>query len=86
MDLFTETENFTYASSWNWLKSRYRHKNSSKIKVKMYWKSGPQDQKSVIFSHSVISLDQLLKNSKTGKYFLNLQKLCQNIPLSEYYA
>ena len=38
---------------------------------------GPQDQKSVTFSHSVISLNQLLKNSKnTG----------QNISLPEYYA
>ena len=36
--------------------------------------SGPQDQKSVIFSHSVISLIQLLENSKNTIYFLNLQK------------
>ena len=36
--------------------------------------SGPQDQKSVIFSHSVISLNQLLKNSKnTANIFLNFR-------------
>ena len=30
--------------------------------------SGPQDQKSVIFSHSVFSLNQLLRNSKNFAY------------------
>ena len=30
--------------------------------------SGPQDQKSVIFSHSLISLNQLLQNSKNTVY------------------
>ena len=35
------------------------------------YQSGPQDQKSVIFSHSVISLNQLLQNSKnTANIFL----------------
>ena len=47
--------------------------------------SGPQDQKSVIFSHSVISLNQLLKNSKnTANIFLTFRNrvkifLSQNI-------
>ena len=36
--------------------------------------SGPQDQKSVIFSHSVISLNQLLQNSKnTANIFLTFR-------------
>ena len=39
-------------------------------------KSGLQDQKSVKFSHSVISLNQLLQNSKNTA----------NISLSGYYA
>ena len=30
--------------------------------------SGPQDQKSVTFLHSVISLNQLLQNSKNTAY------------------
>ena len=39
--------------------------------VEMIIQSGPQDQKSVIFSHSVISLNQLLQNSKnTANIFL----------------
>ena len=47
--------------------------------------SGPQDQKSVIFSHSVISLNQLPKNSKNTAYiFLTFRNhvkifLSQNI-------
>ena len=47
--------------------------------------SGPQDQKSVTFSHSVISLNQLLKNSKnTANIFLTFRNhvkifLSQNI-------
>ena len=47
--------------------------------------SRPQDQKSVIFSHSVISLNQLLQNSKnTANIFLTLRNhvkifLSQNI-------
>ena len=37
----------------------------------LHIQSGPQDQKSVTFSHSVISLNQLLKNSKnTANIFL----------------
>ena len=36
--------------------------------------SGPQDQKSVIFSHSVISLNQVLQNSKnTANIFLTFR-------------
>ena len=36
-----------------------------------YTQSGPQDQKSVIFLHSVINLNQLLQNSKnTANIFL----------------
>ena len=34
----------------------------------MPYQSGPQDQKSVTFSHSVISLNQLLQNSKNTAY------------------
>ena len=47
--------------------------------------SGPQDQKSVIFSHSVISLNQLLQHSKnTANIFLTFRNhveifLSQNI-------
>ena len=47
--------------------------------------SGPQDHKSVTFSHSVISLNQLLKNSKnTANVFLTFRNrvkifLSQNI-------
>ena len=47
--------------------------------------SGPQDQKSVIFSYSFISLNQLLKNSlNTANIFLNFRHhvkifLSQNI-------
>ena len=47
--------------------------------------SGPQDQKSVIFSHSVISLNQLLQNSEnTANIFLTFTNsvkifLSQNI-------
>ena len=47
--------------------------------------SGPQDQKSVTFLHSVISLNQLLQNSKITAYvFLTFRKhvkifLSQNI-------
>ena len=47
--------------------------------------SGPQDQKSVTFPHSVISLNQLLKNSKiTANIFLTFRNhvkifLSQNI-------
>ena len=46
--------------------------------------SGPQDQKSVIFSHSAISLNQLKRNSKnTANIFLTFRN-GQNISLSEY--
>ena len=47
--------------------------------------SGPQDQKSVTFLHSVISLNQLLQNSKNTAYvFLSFRNhvkifLSQNI-------
>ena len=47
--------------------------------------SGPQDQKSVIFSHSVISLNQLLQNfNNTANIFLTFRNnvklfLSQNI-------
>ena len=47
------------------------------IVCKLYTQSGPQDQKSVIFSHNIISLNQLLRNSKNSaniflmsKYFI----------------
>ena len=57
------------------------------IIINFIMQSGPQDQKSVIFSHSVISLSQLPKNSKnTANIFFNLLKPCQNISLSEYYT
>ena len=40
--------------------------------------SGPQDQKSVIFSHSVVSLKQLLQNSKnTANIFLTFRNHVQ---------
>ena len=46
--------------------------------------SGPQDQKSVIFSHSVISLNQLLQNSKnTANIFLTFRNHVK-IFLSQY--
>ena len=35
---------------------------------KLLLQSGPQDQKSVTFLHSVISLNQLLQNSKNTAY------------------
>ena len=42
--------------------------------------SGPQDQKSVTFSHSVISLNQLLQNSKNiANIFLKIYSLVGNI-------
>ena len=50
-----------------------------------YIQSGPQDQKRVIFLHSVISLNQLLQNSKnTANIFLTFRNhvkifLSQNI-------
>ena len=53
--------------------------------VLSYVQSGPQDQKSVTFLHSVISLNQLLQNSKITAYvfltFRNRVKifLSQNI-------
>ena len=62
------------------------NKDFSKFHLfKKYKQSGPQHQKSVIFSHSVISLNQLLKNSKITAYiFLTLRNhvkifLSQNI-------
>ena len=51
----------------------------------LWMQSGPQDQKSVTFSHSVISLNQLLQNSiNTAYIFLTFRNhvkifLCQNI-------
>ena len=61
--------------------------NSLKSIKEMYFslQSGPQDQKSVTFSHSVTSLNQLLKNSKnTANIFLTFRNhvkifLSQNI-------
>ena len=48
--------------------------------------SRPQDQKSVIFLHSFISLNQLLWNSKnTANMFLTFKNM-SNISLSEYFA
>ena len=52
--------------------------------IELCFQSGTQDQKSVTFSHSVISLNQLLKNSKnTANIFLTFRNhikifLCQN--------
>ena len=43
--------------------------------------SGPQDQKSVKFLHSVISLSQLLQHSKRWLYFLNLEITSKYFPL-----
>ena len=55
------------------------------IIIIIYIQSGPQDQKSVIFSHSVIRLNQLLRNSKiTANIFVTFRNhvkifLSQNI-------
>ena len=51
------------------------HFQMSALEVGAYpIQSGPQDQKSVIFSQSVISLNQLLKNSKnTANIFLTFR-------------
>ena len=46
----------------------------NKTKILAENQSGPQDQKSVIFYHSVFSLNQLLQNSKnTAKIFLTFR-------------
>ena len=46
--------------------------------------SGPQDQKSVKISHSVISLSPLLQHSKRWLYFLNLEITSKYFPLSMF--
>ena len=46
---------------------RYSHGKQA-ISVRATKQSVPQDQKSVTFSHSVISLDQLLQTSKNTAY------------------
>ena len=48
--------------------------------------SVPQDQKSVTFSHSVISLNQLLQNSKNTAYIFLTFRNHVKIFLSEYFA
>ena len=60
----------------------YQRLNSYTITMLSRIQSGPQDQKSVIFSHRVISLNQLLQISKNTANM----KPCQNNSPSEYYA
>ena len=69
--------NMTYKGS---LTFKAPNKNCSR----QHFQSGPQDQKSVIFSHSVISLNQLLQNSKnTANIFLTFRNHVK-IFLSQY--
>ena len=54
---------------------RFPNRLLTSLTPKCVKQSGPQDQKSVIFSHSVISLTF----QNTADFFLNLEKPCQNI-------
>ena len=47
----------------------FLEKKTVKIKITVMTQSGPQDQKNVIFSHNVMNLNQLLKNSKNTEIF-----------------